>query len=180
MFDPVLTVATADDAALLAGLHWRSWLAAYRGLLPERYLDELASGELVEKWQQRMGAAAGEYRVCIVRVGEVAAGFACLQPGFAPQQGVYLDNLHVLPVWQRRGLGKQLLAWAAAEVVAGWPGQPLLLNVLDGNRPAREIYRRLGGIETKLPAERIAGDVCVAVSQVTWQDVPALLARLQS
>lgn len=180
MFDPVLTVASADDAALLAGLHWRSWREAYRDLLPARYLEEQVSGEMVEKWQQRMHAAAGEYRVCIARVDGVAAGFVCLQPGFAPTQGVYLDNLHVLPVWQGHGLGKRLLAWAAAEVAAGWPGQALLLHVLDGNLPARAIYRRLGGIETKLPDETMAGDVVVPVSRVTWQDVPALLARLQS
>lgn len=135
MFDPVLTVASADDAALLAGLHWRSWREAYRDLLPARYLEEQASGEMVEKWQQRMHAAAGEYRVCIARVDGVAAG---------------------------------------------WPGQALLLHVLDGNLPARAIYRRLGGIETKLPDETMAGDVVVPVSRVTWQDVPALLARLQS
>ncbi|WP_174875870.1 GNAT family N-acetyltransferase [Vogesella oryzae] len=180
MFDPVLTAATPADAALLAGLHWRSWLVAYRGLLPDRYLDEQAGSEMVAKWQQRMGTDATQYRVCIARVAGVAAGFVCLQPGFAPQQGVYLDNLHVLPVWQGHGLGKKLLAWAAAEVATHWPGQALLLHVLDGNLPAREVYRRLGGIETKLPDETMAGDVIVPVNQVTWQDVPALLARLQS
>ena len=39
----VLTVrrATPEDAAGVAGVHVRSWQVAYRGLLPDDYLDGL-------------------------------------------------------------------------------------------------------------------------------------------
>ncbi|SCK21463.1 GNAT family N-acetyltransferase [Vogesella sp. LIG4] len=180
MSAPILSVALPEDAALLADLHLRSWRVAYRGVLPDSYLDGPCEQEMRDKWQQRMAAPAGEYLACIVRIGGEAAGFVCLQPDFAPGQGIYLDNLHVLPAWQGSGLGKLLLAWAAAQVQQRWPGQALLLHVLDGNLPARRVYRRLGGIETKLPDERMADGALLKVSQVTWQDVPALLLRLQS
>lgn len=180
MPDVVLSVAVPDDAALLADLHLCSWRAAYRGLLPDAYLDGACAQEMQTKWLQRMAAPAGEYFTCIARIDGEAAGFVCLQPGFAPQQGIYLDNLHVLPGKQGSGLGKLLLAWAVAQLLQYWPGQALLLHVLDDNLPARQVYRRLGGIETKLPDEAMADGVVVKVSQVTWQDVPALLQRLQS
>lgn len=180
MSDPVLSVAVAEDAALLADLHLRSWRVAYRGVLPDAYLDGNCAAQMHDKWQQRMAAPAGEYVICIARVDGEAAGFVCLQPGFLPEQGIYLDNLHVLPAWQGGGLGKLLLAWAAALLQRHWPGQALLLHVLDDNQPARQVYRRLGGMETKLPDEVMADGVQVKVSQVTWQDVPALLLRLQS
>lgn len=180
MTNPVLTPASAQDAALLAAMHLASWQVAYRDLLPEAYLHGGCGREMRDKWLQRMAAPAGDYFTCIVRIDGEAAGFVCLQPGFAPEQGIYLDNLHVLPAWQGHGLGKLWLAGAAALVRQQWPGQALLLHVLDDNQPVRQVYRRLGGIETKLPDEVMADSVLVKVSQVTWQDVPALLQRLQS
>jgi hypothetical protein len=33
--------ATPDDAAAVAGVHVRSWQAAYRGLIADAYLDGL-------------------------------------------------------------------------------------------------------------------------------------------
>jgi hypothetical protein len=42
--------ARPDDALPVAGVHVRSWQAAYRGLLPDDYLDGLRAEE---RWYSR-------------------------------------------------------------------------------------------------------------------------------
>jgi len=109
----------------------------------------------------------------------VAAGFVCLWPAAEPDKGVYLDNLHVLSAFQGLGLGRRLMAWAAAETQQGWPQQPLFLYVLAANAQARAVYRRMGGFETMHQDVAMPGNVTLPAMQVTWQDVPGLLALLQ-
>jgi GNAT superfamily N-acetyltransferase len=63
----VIRAAHAADAAQIAVVHVRSWQGAYRGLLPQAYLDGLDPAERVGRWERslaevgarRAGADAG-------------------------------------------------------------------------------------------------------------------------
>jgi len=48
-----LRAATVDDTALIASMHTRSWASAYRGILPDTYLDRDLQGERVAHWNTR-------------------------------------------------------------------------------------------------------------------------------
>lgn len=173
-------LATAEDADLLAAMHLASWRHAYVGLLPDALLSQPASGERQAAWRARMrDGADGPVEATVVTVNGEPAGFSCLLPLYAPEFGIYLDNLHVLPAFQGLALGKQLLARCARRAAEGWPGRPLFLYVLEGNAQAREFYRRLGGVESARFDDAFpTPDNVVQVRRVTWPDAGALLARL--
>ena len=54
--------ATTEDAAGIASVHVHSWLAAYRGLMPDDMLDSLTVEERTESWlrflEPRLGRTA--------------------------------------------------------------------------------------------------------------------------
>ncbi|HLE69687.1 MAG TPA: GNAT family N-acetyltransferase, partial [Vicinamibacteria bacterium] len=59
--------------------------------------------------------------------------------------GALLDNLHVLPAWKGKGLGRRLMVEAARWVASRRPGSPLHLWVIEENEEARSFYDRLAG-----------------------------------
>jgi GNAT superfamily N-acetyltransferase len=139
-----LRPATLDDAALIASIHSASWQAAYRGLLPDAFLDGEVARERAAYWEARLGAPGGERRIVLIaQLGTEPIGFVCVerQPGSA--WGVLLDNLHALPGYQGMGVGKLLMR--AAEDWARAQGETqLYLYVLEGNTPAIGFYERQG------------------------------------
>lgn len=179
MSDISLRPAGPGDDALLASLHAGSWQHAYAGQLPAAFLRDELGDFMAAKWAARLAEPAGSYRIAIAEVDGVTAGFVCLWPAAEPDKGVYLDNLHVLSAFQGLGLSKRLMAWAAAETQQGWPQQPLFLYVLAANTQARAVYQRMGGFETMHQDVAMPGNVTLPAMQVTWQDVPGLLALLQ-
>lgn len=47
---PVVREAEASDAAAIAALQVRSWQAAYRAIVPDAFLDDLAEDVWLERW----------------------------------------------------------------------------------------------------------------------------------
>jgi ribosomal protein S18 acetylase RimI-like enzyme len=134
-------LSTADTADLIARLHVESWRRVYRGLYSDRFLDVDALGERQRFWRQRLPElkrTGGE--VFLAQVEGVAAGFACVEPGAGR---AFIDNLHVLPAFQGRGLGVALVercaAWARRR---GY--RQLVLYVFESNVRALGFYRATG------------------------------------
>ncbi|HEY0933157.1 MAG TPA: hypothetical protein VGD91_05360, partial [Trebonia sp.] len=68
MEGPVVRPAREADAAQIALVHVRSWQGAYRGLLPQDYLDELDPVQRLARWQQTLAETDG------LRAGVLVAG----------------------------------------------------------------------------------------------------------
>jgi ribosomal protein S18 acetylase RimI-like enzyme len=93
--------------------------------------------------------------VFLAEDGDGAVGFACVRRE-AEAAGPLLDNLHVLPDRKGEGIGRRLIAAAAAWLAAKDPGSALQLGVWKDNVAARLFYARLGGREVEeliLPTE---------------------------
>ena len=56
MSEPVVRPATLADATEIAVIHVRSWQAAYRGLMPQDYLDGLDPAARAAHWQRNLAA----------------------------------------------------------------------------------------------------------------------------
>jgi ribosomal protein S18 acetylase RimI-like enzyme len=83
-----------------------------------------------------------------------------------------VSTLYVLRSAQRLGLGRRLLG-AAARVLQANGADALTLWVLDGNRPARAFYERLGGVETaQRPVRGWGGGL--RESAFRWDDIASL------
>lgn len=138
-----LRAATPADAELVAALHARSRASAYRGLLPDDYLDHAMPVEAVAHWTRRLPElAAGAGQALVAEVAGAAVGFVCMSAPDA-ERSVYIENLHVLPTHKGGGLGTRLL-----EVAAAWARERqatrLHLHVLEGNRAAIGFYESRG------------------------------------
>ena len=62
---------------------------------------------------------------------------------FLGRQGLYLEDLFVLPQWRRRGYGRRLLTRVAMIAVERGCGR-MEWSVLDWNEPAVQFYESLG------------------------------------
>ena len=149
----------SGDAQAIARIHVDSWQATYgNGLLPRQYLDRLTIAGLTERWQKRLGQLsrgspatpahiADAYSVWVAEIGDEVVGFAefgpCTQDpalaGFAGE--VYM--LYVHPSAQGRGIGRDLLDCAVAELAA-YSFYWLVIWVVAGNQRAQAFYRRAG------------------------------------
>jgi GNAT superfamily N-acetyltransferase len=145
----LLTVrrATAADARAIAEINVAGWQAAYRGLMPDAFLDLLSVDQRELAWRTRLDSAsdAGD-PAWVAELDSEPVGYLVggpprdrdAEPGAAEIYAVYVRP----DVW-RSGVGRRLMEVATAE---WWRrgAASLLLWVLDGNARARSFYEALG------------------------------------
>ena len=142
----MLTVRAARpaDALEVAGVHVRSWQGAYRGLLPDRYLDELRPADRADRYTFDDADPSAPSTTVAVEDG-VICGFATIGPARedeAPDVGEVLA-LYVDPVAWGRGVGRLLMARARAQLRQIGHSEAMLW-VLVGNERAQRFYRADG------------------------------------
>ncbi len=137
--------ANPKDSAAIAMLHARSWQVHYRGILSEAYLAHEVTDDRLKLWESRLAHPAPNQYVRVAEDGATLCGLACVYAGEDPVWGSLLDNLHVLPGYQGRGVGTRLLAEAARWAAQRAPGLPFYLLVYAQNAQARRFYESLGG-----------------------------------
>jgi RimJ/RimL family protein N-acetyltransferase len=138
----VLTrLSTPADAELLAEVTLASWQAAYRGLLPERYLDELKLGDQRRAWYRNL-ANVGFSSFLHEADGRVQ-GYVNLWPGRIGKASMEITALYVRPESWRKGIGLALIERAMS---AGRDRglQSAYLWVLRDNQRARSFYESCG------------------------------------
>ncbi len=133
--------ARPDDAADVADVHVRSWQAAYRGLLPDEYLDALDPQDRVARYT--FGATDPDAPSTIVAVVDgVIRGFATTgtsRDGDTTGTGELL-GLYVAPEAWGTGVGRGLMAEARGRLRRSGFTEAVLW-VLVGNDRAERFYR---------------------------------------
>lgn len=137
--------ARESDADDIARLHAASWRAAYRGALSDAYLDGPIEAERLKLWRGRLDQPAGNQLVVVAESAGQMVGFACAYGGEDQKWGTFLDNLHVMPEFKRRGVGAKLMEAVAAWSARIYPGQGIYLWVLESNLAAQRFYQSLEG-----------------------------------
>lgn len=171
MASPTMSIRRAgpSDWAAIAAIHAASWRSAYRGIYPDSYLDEQASVERRAYWCEAFGGMDPELDAVFLaeQAGE-AVGFACVRRK-AETAGPLLDNLHVLPERKGGGIGRRLIAAAAAWLVEREAEAALQLVVWAGNAPARRFYELLGGREVEVFDAPTPGGGTAPQVRVRWE-----------
>jgi GNAT superfamily N-acetyltransferase len=171
--------AARHDAEAIAGLQTENWQAAYRGMLPDAYLDGPVASERLALWRSRLASpGAGRLFVLLAESGEELVGFVCVLLDEEPQWGACLDNLHVLPGWRGRGIGRALFGRAARWVNSVVPGWGMHLWVLEANLDARRFYDALGGEIVERLQKKVVKGAIVASIRYFWPDLQALEVEL--
>lgn len=136
--------ARAADAAQLALVHVRSWQSAYRGLVPQEYLDGLDPARRLARWERTLAELDPvSDGVLVAEEGSRLQGFVGYCPGrdhdTDPQTTGEITVLYLRPDAWGQGIGRQLMAAAVSGLTAAGYDQAVLW-VLDGNTRARRFY----------------------------------------
>lgn len=166
--------ATLDDAPAIGQVRAETWRAAYRGIVPDKFLDAIDSVRWGERQRDMMLDAPEGYINMVAEtegkvVGWAAGGFN--REGDTRCRGE-LYALYILPEWQRRGIGFKLTL-AVAQHLQFLDINSMIVWALEANLPARRFYEALGGIPGR---ERLAVVGGVRLSEVSfgWDDVSSI------
>ncbi|MEU4966578.1 GNAT family N-acetyltransferase [Streptomyces smyrnaeus] len=146
---------TEDDIDAVSEVRVRGWQYAYRGLVPQDYLEEMSPAEDAQRRRGHFGASRGIVHNVVAEddtagggvtgwaaVGPYRASDAVPRPG-APGEDEELYALYVRPEHIGTGVGRLLLASVLDGAAArGCPR--MFLWVLAGNARARRFYERAG------------------------------------
>jgi RimJ/RimL family protein N-acetyltransferase len=137
--------AAPEDAAALAAVEIRSWRAAYRGLMPDAYLDELSEAQKTAAWRQNLlkHGPSGRKRVCVALSDAGICGFVRVGPLVEEGEIGLIYLLYVLPEQWSRGIGTVLMQ-AGMQELRDLGMCEVILWVLRDNLHARRFYEQLG------------------------------------
>ena len=133
--------ATPEDAAALAAIEVRSWRAAYRGLMPDAFLDGLSEAEKTAAWRQNLlkHGPSGRKRVCLALSNAGISGFVRVGPVMDEAEIGLIYLLYVLPEQWSRGVGAVLMQ-AGMQELRDLGMREAILWVLRDNLRARRFY----------------------------------------
>jgi len=110
--------AAVEDADAIGAVHVRSRLAAYRGVMPDEYLDGLRAQDRADGWRWHLTALRPDQKVLVVVDRDRVVGFAifgCERGSDTSQDVGELYAINLDPeVWDR-GIGRALLRRATDE-----------------------------------------------------------------
>ncbi len=136
--------ARSEDAVAVAAMHVRSWQAAYRGIVPDPFLDELDVAARASRYSFD-GTTPGDPVTWIATTGDSLVGMVSVGPsrdGDLPALGE-VRALYVAPDRWRSGAGSALMA-QAERLLADAGFAEAFLWVLADNARARRFYEEGG------------------------------------
>jgi GNAT superfamily N-acetyltransferase len=137
-------LAAPSEASLVAKMHTLSWQNAYRGMLSDQFLDQEIHEMMRQKWDYRFAQPPYDQYILIAEEDGLAQGFVCVYWNDNPVFGPLIDNLHVLPEFKGRGIGKRLMQEVALQLRRDGKEEKYYLWVLEANHPTRQFYEHLG------------------------------------
>ena len=171
-----------EERQSVAALQLESWRDTYGSLATPEYLAALPSA-LQERWRT-MTFGPREF----VLVGAASHDDSTMDDGSSSSQPLppiggfvtvldrdehaFVDNLHVGLRARREGLGRRLMAVAAARMQE-YGYERVRLTVLASNAGARAFYERLGGVEVDEREVEFVGRRLMAI-ELEWRDLERL------
>jgi len=158
----------------VATLHAESWRAHYRGAYRDEYLDGDVVRDRFRVWEERLSTPTpvpNQFVVLAEDDGDLI-GFACVYGGDDETWGSLLDNIHVRPDYQQRGVGAALLAEVAAWCRERHADCGLYLWVLQQNHRAQRFYQRLGASDHGGEISEPPGGGQIHGRRYAWNTVP--------
>lgn len=166
--------AATSDAPAIAELHAESWRANYRGAYRDDYLDGDVFEDRGRVWTERFTSPrTNQFVVVADRDGDIV-GFACAYGSDDPQWGSLLDNIHVRPGQQSRGVGAALMHRVFEWCANHHPHAGLYLWVLDSNDRAQRFYSLLGAEDRGGEFSEAPGGGEIHGRRYVWDRIPKL------
>ncbi|NYH54363.1 GNAT superfamily N-acetyltransferase [Nocardiopsis arvandica] len=144
--------AVPEDGPAVAEVQVRAWRAAYRGLVPQDYLDAMDTVRRGARWTDRIDGAAWPSAGMLVAEGDGGvAAFACFAPaeegggqaGRGAGEPLELEAFYSLPEVWGSGVNQRLIT-GVHEALAAAGCAEAVLWVLRDNPRARRFYAAHG------------------------------------
>ncbi|RPI68981.1 MAG: GNAT family N-acetyltransferase [Ignavibacteriae bacterium] len=138
------------DMADIAKIHIESWQQAYRGIVPDEFLDAMDLRSRTELWEKRFAAVQDSLFVAEV-ASEVRAWALCGKSRVASDD-TYMSELYAIyadPQFWGQGLGRGLIEAVHAHVIEHAYTR-IMLWVLTDNQRARRFYESCGYVNTEI------------------------------
>ncbi len=150
-----IRAACVDDADAVGEVHVRAWQSAYRGVMPDGYLDGLRSEDHAGRWRDHLLAPSSDARLFVVGEDLRVVGFAAVGSALDSDLSSEVGQLYAMNldpgVWGR-GLGRMLLDFATERLGTSGFCEAVLWVVPD-NRRARRLYESAGWSDDGLGRE---------------------------
>lgn len=144
----IIRLATVEDAEGVAVVHVRVWQEAYRGLLPQEFLDQRDPARSRIGWHRWIEDARAPAAILVAEdeVGTIV-GFVSVSPSRDPDADPAVEGeiqaVYLLPGYWGQGLGRQLMEAGLRRLDdAGY--HEVTLWVLESNQRARRFYEAGG------------------------------------
>jgi GNAT superfamily N-acetyltransferase len=130
---------------MIAAIHAASWQHAYRGILPDAYLDTLSPDDRLPMWTRILATAESPMHVGVAEVDGRVVGFYSIGPSNEddPADVQMLYTLYLLPAMERQGIGQALLT-DAEQQMRSREAKTGVLRVITANDGTRRFYEHLG------------------------------------
>ena len=171
----LIRAATVSDSLGLAKVHVDTWKTAYRGILPDSYLNGLACDRSARGWEKTLASGAGNHVFLAEDDQGTVIGFSSGGPNRDTGTGfkAELYAIYILQDQQHRGTGKKLMR-RLAEALSADGRDSLVTWALTDNAPARRFYEAKQGTVAGKRVIQIAGQSLEEVAY-GWPDIQVLL-----
>lgn len=146
MGSTTIRVAAVEDAPAMGEIHVRAWRAAYRGIMPGDYLDELRAEDRSDLWRRVIEAGRPAARRVVIESSGEVVGFAAygVERGTIGDPAVgELYAINIDPENWRKGFGRVMLRHVTTEL-SDLGFSAAVLWVVSENARARRFYELAG------------------------------------
>jgi ribosomal protein S18 acetylase RimI-like enzyme len=141
--------AALNDAPALARVNAAAWQAAYRGIVPDSYLQRFTVEQRTGRFTELLAADSGETcaETHAAESNHEIVGFLilgrCRDPDVDRKTTGEIWGIYVSPEHWREGVGR-LLCQQGQSILAGRGYSTVTLWVLEANQEARMFYEAMG------------------------------------
>ncbi|MBV6625613.1 MAG: GNAT family N-acetyltransferase [Rivularia sp. (in: Bacteria)] len=137
--------ATPEDVKDIATIHVKSWQVAYKGLIPQSYLNNLSISKREKSWQNILTNC--ETHTIVQVIDELIVGFANFGKTRDEDKNSKvtgeINAIYLNPEYGRKGLGTELIEFILKNM-RNRKFTQITLWVLDTNQIARKFYEKMG------------------------------------
>lgn len=140
---PLVRPASLDDARRIAEVHVASWQSAYRGILPDTFLDGLSVEEWAERRRQWLSAPGRGAATLVAERNGGVVGFVHVCEARDVEGAGEVAAIYAAPTSWGTGVGRALIDAAVDELSAQGRDRAVLWVFRDNAR-GRAFYERMG------------------------------------
>ena len=171
--------SNTSDTSAIARVRVESWRAAYRGIVPDDFLDGMDAAQWADGYRRFLENPPDRLVSFVAEVDRTIVGMAAAGPNrdHDTPYSAELFLIYLLPGYWRRGIGLKLVD-ATARSLIDLGLSSMIVWVLAENWPARRFYEALGGRYFRKRPTDIAGSPLQEVSY-GWAALSALIRQDQ-